>query len=94
MHDHKTDEKGPAKLVLDVELMLQARAYEKNVRPLLTVERGDIPQFFVLPGSRPIVKLSNVRRVLSKVLGYKLPDVRKMGATAVARLPCRTGWPG
>ena len=86
--EHKTTQRGPAKLMFNPEMHSRALKYRELIRPLLTVTRGDVPFFFVLPNSQPIDKITNVARILQRRLGIDIPTatmVRKMGATAVAR---------
>lgn len=87
--EHKTTHTGgPAKLMFEDQVYRRALKYRDLIRPLCTVEKGDIPNFFVVPGSKPIDKVSNVTRVLEKKLEVTIPSattVRKMGSTAVAR---------
>ncbi len=88
-YEHKTNMIGPCKLVFDTGTFERAIKYKNVIRPWLTVECGDIPEFFVLPGSKPIEKMSNMTRIIKKNLGLeKMPtatEVRKMGSTAVAK---------
>ena len=77
--EHKTGEKGPAEL--DREMYERATKYNDLIRP-------GPPQFFVTPGSKPIDKISNLTRVITKMTGVAVPnatEARKMGGTAVAR---------
>lgn len=84
--DHKTNMVSPCKLVFDIKLYERARTYKKVIRPRLVVQRGDIAEFFVLPGSKPIQKMSNMTRIVQKNLGLDdMPtatEVRKMGSRA------------
>ena len=85
--EHKTGILGSARLVFDQDQYDRVNHYLEHVRPLM-VQKGDIPELFVMPGSQAIQKISNVTRILEAKLGVAIPTatmVRKMGTTAVAR---------
>lgn len=86
---HKTSSKfGAAKLVMDVEMKERVDAYFNLVRPKLVKAGADIPNLFILPGSRPIEKIANLSRFLQGKLKIKIPTctrARKIGTTSAAR---------
>lgn len=88
-YEHKTNMIGPCKLVFDKTVHKRAIKYMEYIRPKLVEEHGDIPEFFVLPGSKPIDKMSNLTRVIQKNLKLEhMPtatEVRKMASTTVAK---------
>ena len=85
--EHKAGISGTAKLMFSPTLLDRAQQYLQYIRPALVVD-DDITYVFVLPGPRPIAKISNLSRFLSSKLGVSVPSatsVRKIGTTAVAR---------
>ena len=86
--EHKTGVSGSCKLMFTTTLLERVKEYRDYIRPVLVAEKGDIPNLFVLSGSRAIEKFSNLSRVLATKLKINVPsatDVRKIGTTAVAR---------
>jgi hypothetical protein len=63
-----------------------------HLRDVRTIEDAAVPNMFLLPGGKPIEKVSNLSRFLAKKLDTNVPSatsVRKMGTTAVARVCTR-----
>ena len=88
VHSHKTGSKGSAKLTIDEHLTDRLRLYFTYIRPLLIDQGHDIPNLFILPGSKKIDNFSNLHSFLKKHLAIDIPSAtkaRKIGATCAAR---------
>ena len=86
--EHKTGKYGTAKLTLDQQLARQLRIYVEEFRPLM-IEDGclDPGTLFILPGSKPITKWSNVEAFMAAQLKMKIPTstwARKIGTTVAS----------
>ena len=84
--DHKTGIGGVAHLTVSLELYEKMQDYISFVRPHIRNE-DNINNVFILPGTK-ITKVSNIIRFMENELKIDIPsatEVRKIGATAVAR---------
>lgn len=86
--EHKTGEKGTAKLVMDSVLAERIHRYFALIRPLLVSPGHDINRLFILSGSKPVERAGNLMSFLEGILKITIPSptlVRKIGCTAVAK---------
>ncbi len=88
VHKHKTGKFGTAKLTMDAKLSSQLNEYVLWIRPLAVGGGEDPGTLFVLPGSKPILKWSNLESMLQEQFGTKIPTstlARKIGTTCATR---------
>jgi hypothetical protein len=86
--EHKTSQQGTAKLTMDPVLMNRLRLYFKYIRPCLVEPGRDSDRLFILPGSVPITKFSNIETFVKTHLEIDIPTstmARKIATTCAAR---------
>lgn len=86
--DHKTAKMyGSAKLVVDAEMKAMLAHYFTLIQPKLAQPGNDVPNLFILPGSKPVRKIGNLSRLLQSCLKVSIPMcsmARKIGAMCAA----------
>ena len=83
--EHKTSQLGTAKLTMDPVLMNRLRFYFKYIRPCLAEPGKDSDRLFILPGSVPITKFSNIESFVKRLNIPTSTMARKIATTCAAR---------
>ena len=86
--NHKTGAtSGSAKLTAGPVMAKRLDKYVKYVRPKLADKSNDTDRLFILKGSKPVLKISNLKLFLEKKTGLNIPsftEARKIGSTMAA----------
>lgn len=86
--DHKTGVQGSANLMFEEVFKGHLDNYYQYIRPRLICKGKDIPNLFILKGSKKINRIVYLIKYLEDKLNISLPSptmVRKVGATAAAK---------